>query len=61
MKKDRTRCPTSTFILFLRARLELAGHNEEPVFITLEAIPRRGLGEAYNRSCNAELIFLNTA
>ena len=46
MKKGRTRCPTSSFILFLRARLELARHNEEPVFITLEAIPRRGLGEA---------------
>jgi len=46
MKKGRTRCPTSTFILLLRARLELAGHNEEPVFITLEAISRRGLGEA---------------
>ena len=36
----------SSFILFLRARLELAGHDEEPVFIALEAIPRRGLGEA---------------
>ena len=36
----------SSFILFLRARLELARHNEEPVFIALETIPRRGLGEA---------------
>jgi len=35
----------SSFILFLLARLELAGHSEEPVFIALEAIPRRGLGE----------------
>jgi len=30
----------------IEARLELAGHNEESVFIALEAIPRRGLGEA---------------
>ena len=46
MKKGRTRCPTSSFILFLRARLELARHNEEPVFIALEAIPRRGPEQA---------------
>ena len=38
--------PHSSFILFLPARLKLAGHNEEPVFLALEAIPLRGLGEA---------------
>ena len=30
----------------IEARLELARHNEETVFIALEAIPGRGLGEA---------------
>jgi len=30
----------------IEARLELAGHNQESVFIALEAIPRRGLGLA---------------
>lgn len=39
----------SSFILFLRALLELARHNEEPVFIALEAIPRRGLGDGQAR------------
>ena len=30
----------------IEARLELARHNQESVFIALEAISRRGLGEA---------------
>ena len=44
----------SSFILFLRARLELAGHNEEPVFIALEATCPQGAtgGEHQMKSPN---------